>query len=403
MVTILLAALLCTQAPRVSERGVDQVRTAGDGYLGALLGTSGDLVRFAVTRDWLGRHDPDQLRRIEADEDRDRDSLRTRLLDRIADWKRQRPDAADLNFFLDDQAERHAQPPPAGERSQFVVLEIPRRRVRRSYVQPDERKRIALLAWREGLADVERRSVADLERELTANGVATDGTPDLSDRVPPVADTAEQWAARQALVEYRRLRPLDFQALGDAVFRTDDAAARPDPGALLGGLASGGGLLGGGLLGGDLADLPGSRPPPRRRQDSPITPKAVRAATAAAEQADARAVRLTALDPDLSAGPVHVETVLLARMPDGSWRAVYRDRASVDPATVDADAVQAIAADPQVERLSGMLGGLGAGMPERALRTGAAVQQATQRVNQRLLEFVSSHDGDLVRPNVVLP
>jgi hypothetical protein len=290
-----------------ADLAVDQVSLrGGPRLLGAVLGREADgTLAIAVGRAWLKKTHPKFYEQALRDETVETRAALTELRDRIADWRKSRPDERELDFFLGREAERvesELKAFEAGTRSevaQFMVLDLAPGKIEHVVNQPPQRKRVAAAAWREGLADVETRSVAGLSQELTKlKADQVDDADALLDSLPPRRQNEAAWAARRAIVEYRFRKPLDFQGTGDVVVRAGDAPKAVDLAQLIDGILK---SVGGDALG-DLADPPaaggGSRKPPRNNGSAE---KWLATATRMAEADGVEGFRVTRVEQDLAA------------------------------------------------------------------------------------------------------
>lgn len=387
MLAIGTACRAQTTALPLTELGVDLVAVkGGPRLLGAILERTPDgTVRIAIQREWLQAANVRFFEKCVQDEAvATRDSV-AQLRERLDAWKKRRADDAELLLFLKQESTRveqwlaQADPPAQRPVPQFLLLEFPKTRVERIYVQPASRKQLALVAWRERLANVENQSVSSLARNLRKQGVNDPAAQrvDLSERLPSRPQDEKEWAARMAVVEYAYRRRIDFQGTGDLVVRTDEAAPRPDLGRLAAGMFK---SQLAGLLDTDANGKP--KVASRKWWD---------AATKSAEQEQVSGFRITRVDQDLTARRVSVESRFVARMPDGSWLTVWTHAETADASKPRPDLEKRISQDPQVSqalKLAQAAGlTLGAEQLEPVLRIGAATMESQQTADDRFLEF----------------
>jgi hypothetical protein len=219
--------------------------------------------------------------------------------------------------------------------------------------------------------------------------------------LPPRRQNAAAWAARQAIVEYRFRKPLDFQGMGDAVVRAGDAVKVDDFAPLIGELLK---LVAGGDA---LDDLVGPRPAGGARNPTGTSPpgeKWLASAVKIAESENVTGFRVTRVGQDLAARRAAVETCFVARLADGSWKKVWQHTAAADASKPRPDVEQQIENDPRVRaalQLFKSLGGDGDEQIKRAIRFGAATQEAQKEADSRFFEFRDSHlrqlDGPVLR------
>lgn len=387
----------------------------GPRLLGHLLdrGADGALV-VAVQRDWLAGRFPAYLTTIEKEAAELRLAQARQLPERIRRWIEQRdvPAAHDnvvdqgLVHVLKEQLERADAELKALEKnvgtdekadgeevstevSQFVLVSVPSDEVQFVYVQPAQHRRIALFAWQQRFRDVEERSALALARELQEAGVSLNQPVNLADRFPSTPDDDRQWAARQAIFEHAVGRRLDFQGIGETLFRTDHEAGPPDLERLLTELLQT--QLQQGVL--ELLGADAKPDVPQRRFDVAIT---------AAEREDKLGFRVTRLAHDVAGGQARVEVCFVARMPDGSWETIWQHSESADATVARSELEQQIAEDPRVQQVFGVLDSLagaeGARLRESALRFAAATMAAQEKARTTFLEFRGLYAQRLDRP-----
>ena len=403
-----------------SDLAVDAVRLrSGERLLGAALGESKDgTLQMAVQRKWLRDALPEYYRSVVADEAAEQRVITKKLVERIDQWVREveaRPGSENasrqlLGFLQDqrqqlkdlleqlqsDEGERDS---AAGLDTQFVLLDLSRNRIASRMIQTPERRRIALLAWRERFREVETQSADQLREALESRkiDVADNGDPvDLSDRVPPAAQSDDEWAARQAIVESGFGQLLEFQGTGGALFRTDGGAAQVDVAAMLPQLLES-------QLTSQLADLlaePGFGNAGSGRRKPAVKSAALGPAIREAEQFGRRGFRVTQLDLDLNGGRARVTEQFVAKLPGGDWKVVWSETVAEDARKARGAAEEQIANDPQVKqllRIAEQLGGAG-GQAKTAVRFGAATMAAQQSAAARFFRFRDRHTQRLDGP-----
>jgi hypothetical protein len=405
-----------------TDLAVDVVRLrSGERLLGAVFGNLPDgTVRMAVQRGWLRETLPEYYRSVVADEAAAQRSVTEGLIERIDRWVSEveaRPgsgnESRQLLGFLKDQRQQlqerldqlKADSGEGGVRkgldTQFLLLDLPRNRVASRFVQPAERRRIALLSWRERFREVETQTVDQLLEALESRkiDVADDGQPvDLSDRVPPEAQSDVEWAARQAIVEFVLGQRLEYQGISGALIRTDGDAPQVDLAAVLPQLLQS-------QLTSQLADLlnePGlgnaavGKAKPAGAKSTAALGPAIRGA----EQLGRRGFRVTQLDLDLPRGQARVTEQFVARLPGGNWKVVWSEMVTEDARKARDAAEEQIANDPQVKQLlqlAEQLGGAG-DQVKTAVRFGAATMAAQQAASARFFAFRDRHTQRLDGP-----
>jgi hypothetical protein len=351
-------------------------------------------VTIAVRREWLQQHDQVLHDEQAAREVEQRAESRRQLTTRIRAWLDERKDDVELSAILRRELETFEQQPadnvkPDAKPSEFLLIELPAERVRRVFAQPPERRQVGLVAWEAGLDGVERQTFVQLAQRLDEQKIDwRTKVVDLTDRLPRGAMQDErEWAARQAVYEYAFRKRVEFQGTGDLVLRTDSGAAPAIGPDLLNGLL-------GGNLGADLADLLGTG-----GADKPKRKSWRETVVEAAEKEGVRGCRITRMASDLATKQVTVEQTFLARMPDGSWEAIWTHSETLDAAKERKDLEERIRQDPQVAeafKLFEQLGG--AGNVETAVRFGAATMEAQQRADDRFFEFKDRYTAQLDGP-----
>ena len=404
------------------ELAVDVVRLrAGERLRGAVFGELPDgTVRMAVQRGWLRETLPEFYRSVVADEAAAQRTVTEGLIERIDRWVTEveaRPghgnESRQLLGFLKDQRqqlqERLDRLKAGNEEggvangldTQFVLLDLPRSQVASRFVQPAERRRIALLSWRERFREVETQTVDQLREALKSRkiDVADDGQPvDLSDRVPPETQSEVEWAARQAIVEFVLGQRLGYQGISGALIRTDGDAAQVDLAAVLPQLLQS-------QLTSQLADLLnqpglGNAGAGKSKPADSASTAALGSAIREAEQLGRRGFRVTQLDLDLSRGQARVTEQFVAKLSTGDWKAVWSETVTEDARKVRGAAEEQIANDPQVKQLlqiADQLGGAG-DQVKTAVRFGAATMAAQQTAAARFFAFRDRHTQRLDGP-----
>lgn len=375
----------------LARRGVDMLALRdGPTLLGSIVNrdTSGT-VRIAVERRWLKEAHPKfYAQAAEQETAAVRDAYLT-LRARLRDWMKARADDKDLLPFLTSEMKRieaalakMADGPPAAE-TQFLLVEVPARQIRRGYRQPAHRKQIALVAWRERLAGIEHRDVDDLLRELQEKGIdPAKQQVDLSDRLRPLPETERQWAARRAIIEYEYGKRLDYQGTGELMVATGDDSKPVPIAQIVAGLYQA-------RVGRQLADL--LEPNAGKSGVGHGPPKWLEAAMRSAAEQGVSAIRFTRVEPDLEAKRVSVEENFLARMPDGSWETVWSWTETSDASQPRLELEKEIARDPRVQNALKAVRGLGLVAGEEsiglAVRFGAATAEASRTTAESFTEF----------------
>lgn len=382
---------------------------------GSVLGREADgTLAFAVGRDWLKKTHVQFFEKILSDETAETRAALIELRDRIIEWRRDRTPENEFDFFLKKESDRVEQTLKAidagtyAEDAPFMVLDLAPAKIERVVNQPPQRKRIALAAWRERLADVETRSTNSLMQELKKLKIdPVDDADFLLELLPPRRQNESAWAARRAIVEYHFLKPLDFQGRGDLVLRTGQQINAANAGQLFADLLKS-------LGGNPLSDLlgpeagpgtgPGAGNAGKKTTGRPQPENWLASAAKVAETERISGFRVTRSEEDLAAKRIAVETRFVARMPDGSWKTIWQRVETADAAKARADAEQQIMQDPQIRAALDLVKSIGLGGDEQfklAVRFGAATQEAQKQADSRFFEFRDRHlhrlDGPVLR------
>ena len=415
----------------------DLISVAGAGEIrGAVVKRFPDgSLDVAVQRDWLETSAPEAAEVLGAQERRQTKTVmealakrlaatiaplpesRTRTLgllrreaDRVDDWLAAAEQASDRDAAArsadDEGADRPIRPRAArrGD-SQFTLLRIAPKLVKKVRPSGQDAQRIARWAWSERLEDVEGRSAADLTKELQGRGIdPLSPPPGLGDRLPPLPQDDREWAARMALVEDALGDVVAFQGFGDTVVKAGEAEGGlagllPQLGQLLGG---GNGALGGlgldeilgGLQGGGLPGVP-AIPPATPGGANPAGKQPERwLLSARAQAADAGHYRATRVNVDAANGRAEVESVFEVRMPDGSWETIWREVRAADAARANEAVVERITADERINGLLQTIRGIGLvneASIMQAIRVGAATSTAQGEIDTAFNDFRSRH------------
>ena len=320
--------------------------------LGAIVSRDAEgVVTIAVRRAWLEKTAPAFYAEQQQRETNAWQKAESELPRRIEKWIEERPEDENLVFFLKQELTRLKQaekePADGEEAAQFMLISVPAKRIRVVRRQEAGRRQLALVAWRENLDDVEERPALELSRELQQKEIdPAEEQVDLSDRLTGLPDDHEQWAARQALIEYGYDRRLDFQGHGDALFRTGQGVDAPDVSQLLGGLLKS-------PLSGGLEELLGGT---AKKQ-------------------------------------VSVESRFVARMPKGDWRTIWTYVETADARKERPGLQERIAADPRAKQALALVDAVGGESGAMALKVAAATMEAQQHADSKFFTFRRRYDG----------
>jgi len=382
----------------INRLGVDVVTLAdGQQLRGAVYSRQkGNGLVLVVERSWLKGALPQFYSQQQQLEKQRQEKIREQILPRLDAWIKRREGDRQLLLYLEEQRTRLSQ--PAGDNPRramepgFIFVELAARDVRRTYVQPVDRKQVAMVAWQEQLENVSSRSAASLAGELKEKEVVdiAGQRVDLSFQLPPLPDDDRQWAVRVAIIEYLFGIHVSFQGNGSMMVRTDEKAALPDAGQMIARMLEQ-------QLSRQLADLlPRGRP----AAEKPWQQEVIQVADG--EQVNAARVLL--LKQDMRAQRVTVESHFLARMPTGRWEAVALHRQVVVVGGAQPELQARVEADPQVQKVLSVFAVLGLEKNDPriqlALRFGVATDIALQGVNKQFGEAQLPFGQQLERPPV---
>ncbi len=382
---------------------VDAVLLANGKFLYGIVTQRNDgEIRMVVRRSWLESNRPEIFRDAMAMKQAMETATNTQLADRIDQWlERTGEDKAILRVFLEDELKRVRQTGAARDTGEhkLVSLLIPVSDVDKVFTQTAEQHRIAGIAWKHNLKQVSVRTATSLSRELQRNGVdIANESFDFGDQLAGHPESAEQWAIRQALVEYEMTEPLRFQGTGTSFFRADQ---KPGMAQLIQQLTSAGSLKMLQQVGEEL-EIPEFMVGKEKRERQEKNWWKGPAETAARE--GVIVFQVTRLHQQLLEGNSSVSSHLFAQLPDGSWREVVSANARVNVANVKAEDVDFLRDDPRIKQVIETFGNSGLGniddRLEQALRQGAATNVALIRVRGQIGEFAGRYRERLDGPPV---
>ena len=393
--------------PREAQRfGVDIALLKGCVELwGAVLRRDEHELRMAVQRSWLAAKHPELMKQIDEDAAKQLAASRDELKERIEAWKTERAADTRLVAVLHRELVKLAKAvEPAGvPDSQFVVVTTPADRVRRVFTAPAASRKVAMVAWSERIERVEDTALTTL-KTVVEKKLAEKKNPDwrtapvdLSERLPTgQPQTADEWAARQAIFEYEYRQRLDFQGAGHFVIRVGEGADKPDLKTLFAKTAADAlqGELGG--LGLDLGLDPVEKP--KAASDWQST------AIEQAKTLQIKGFRVTRVPKITDSGPATVTVSFFARLSDGSYRSIWSHEATTNSATIKQEALVRLQQDPQVQEIQKIANALSLGNDATtAVRFGAAVQASLDASETRFFEFRQRYNNSLDGPPLVLP
>lgn len=377
--------------------------------VGLMLGDNPSEVFFACRREWMRAEDPHYAKRSAAIASEERKAYE-QLRDRLKPMVEMSANEKHV-FFLEQELERAQNwlDSETHTESELVLLIVPKRDVKRLQL-PEAARRLeffntAVWAWSKHLSEPENASVTSLREELQKQGIGLDviaDTPDLGRRFQAIPQSDLEWAARVAVVEYSRLRAIEFQGIQGMSIRIEPGKEADVASLLEKTLSRQTSSLLGELLGGKSSRKDGSS---EERSQNPLTAgTAVRWYDAPRSQLhdpEEHYFRTTEVTTDLPSGNVNVWSAFVVKLPDGTWSAVWKTEIDENASQGRADSIQRLNEDPQIQSLKNLLGGLGLASEEnlnRALQSGASTMQAQQEANHRFEKFRQRYLNQLDLP-----
>ena len=380
----------------------------------------GSGIEILVDRQWYAKTYPKRYAAHRVEEIAAQSQAKQDLLIRLEQWKatRNQPIDEKLNRFIDAEIQRLGMDDQAAADKDannedannedandeiapgsglFIWVRIPTSEVRKVYQQTPERHLIANLAWAHKIKGVSVRSYTALTRELAKQNVkANSPAVDLSTEYPARPQTKEEWSARVSICEFVLRKSLHFQGIGSMLTKVD-----PDAGANQAGMLQQ--LLQGGGMQAMLENLLGNQEPDN---GNALKPKEAwwKSATDAAEQVGCRGIRITRLAQDLTSPIVKVEEHFLAEISRGKWKSVFSTVGQADRDKIAKGDADFLKQDPQVGKIVGALGSLGAAnntQLDKALRQGVATQRAMENAEASILDFIDDYSQHVDGPPLI--
>lgn len=397
----LLLCLIPQDSAPISSRAVDYVSIRNRQPLFGIVlehAPKKPLV-VAVQRQWLRETQPEAYKEYREQESKRARHQRTVLIERLKVWIEERKDDEFFAEYLTKQltklrSEAQADKPQKEPTSQFMIVEIEAKYVRRVRPSAGARRAPLWLAFRERLKNIETKSGEDLLKELREKGLAIPKEPiDLSDRIPSKGDDKFQWAGRQAIIEqlYRE-NPLKMAGTPTQVFPEAKVGEQAD---VQGMVAK--------MLGQRVDDLlkefgePGGSSMNRGERTWQLQ------AVNEAKERKKRAAFVRIVHPDKDLKEAVVEGFLIGRMPDNTWRIVWKTKHSVKPESRP-ELEKELREDKQIKAILDAMQGLGNEEAVlKAIRFGAATKQANRFVDDAYVKWRDKYFDDLRQPGLLLP
>lgn len=383
----------------------------GTRLTGLMLGDNASEVFFACRREWMQTQDPQYSKRaatVANEERKAYEQLRDRLTPLVAANTNEK-----LASFLVQELGR-AQNWLASEthaESELVLLILPKREVKRLLLPEAPRRidlfNIAIWAWSKRLNTPEDASAASLREDLQKQGIGIEliaDTPDLGRRFQAIPQSDSEWTARLALVEYSRVRAIDFQGIQGMSIRIEPGT-EADVASLLQKTLS---QQTSSLLSELLGEKSSQKNTRDERSQNPLAAgtdlRWYDSPRSQLHNPEEHYFRTTEVATDLPSGNVNVRSAFVVKMPDGTWSAIWNTEVDDHTSKGRADSIQRLNEDPQIQSLKNLLGGLGLASDEnlnRALQAGASTMQAQQEANYRFEKFrqrfLNQLDGPILR------
>lgn len=402
-VCLLFFACLGEAAPPpvpVSQLTVDVVTLKpGASLRGAVLEQrpNGDCL-MVVSERWLKQHAATRYGEIVEKNAEQRRLAWQSLLERIGD-RLAAPDLTPrVKFFLEQEQTRVtrllAQPASPAE---FLWVELPKAEVVRIARPAIDRRRVGLLAWYAELADVEQRSAISLQKELKSLDFPLDGPlPDLGGKLSPREQSAREWEARLAVVEFGLSDdPLEFQGTGVTFLRVGGGRAIDWQAVLPGLFEQQMQQLFQELLG------PTQQPAAQEKESAGL-----KSAIEQARRLQRRSFRMTRVDATSDRAKVVVDSRLVVQVAEQDWQVVWSTRQATDSTAARPELEARIQADPQVQAILRSLQSLqvaGDDIVRTAIRHGAATMDAQSAADAEFFRYRDRYLARLDGPTLMLP
>ena len=363
---------------------------------GILLSQGSQTTKIAVRKAWLASKLPEfSTQHLEKEASLIKEG-RQKILQRLDQWKTDRKGDGNeaVIQFVDQNIRTLALDKPfEPDKFTFTVIELDATQVRRVYSQSDERHVIAGIAWQEKLPDVEERSFAFLKREVETRKIdVANYDVNLTEQLPGMLDSDEEWEIRKAIIEFILLPRLEYHGIGTMFYRKSGSA---NPLAIMQQMMRGGGFSQLNDLGKDLG-LPEFQDRRDDLDDNVWLERMIKTA----ESEDRRCFSVSSLSQGET---VLVETIVYVKAADKKWYPLKRFEAKEKLASQNADAINRIKQDPQVERVLKVAKQMGLNdenILDKAMRGGAATRKALQDVSSELEAFLEPYSFDVDIPPV---
>ena len=400
-VAVLLLFQSDHQVAPIKSRAVDYISVRNQLPLfGVVLEHGGTRpTRIAVQREWLKQERPKQYATYRQQEIDQSLEQRKVLLKRVSEWMKQRAADADLIEYLTEQKSvlEELNRVPEEPKTQFMLVTLPSKLVRRVQRSAGKRRQPLWLAYREKLQQIETRSAESLTEELLEKNLQVPKAPiDLSNRIPSSGDDTIQWAGRQAIIEQLYRKPIKMAGTPKMIVRDDNNGQPADAKMLIQK-----------LIQSQVDHLLDELSNPNGFGKKSAKPAWIEQAIAEAKKTDSRAVHVMLVTPDPTMREAVVEAFLIGRMPDDSWRVVWRTKQTATPGEdkqLEKQLEKQIREDEQVKSVLNEHGWLGqqAAMNE-AISFGAATMKAQRAAHDAYVHWRDPFFDRLDQPMLQLP
>ena len=384
------------QPATLAKRAVESLKSDGQLYVGLILKQTDNEVTIAVERNWLSAHDPEVFQQRMKEERQRIDKALLQFDLRFDQWRQSVADDDAFVTLLDQEQSRirAENEGPALQSKRFMLLTFPTSEIEKLKTRSVAKKRIAALAWKNNLEGVSFRSASDLKKELDAAGVDVDTAFfDLAHEIPAATLTDRQWKARQAMFEFQFRKHLEFQGQGELLFEVSDTV---DPTQLMTRMLAS-------SRGSQIQQLGRELGLPEFSQSTPQKkPNWIDEVTRKAAKQSCDGVLVKRIIDSTAPDRVAVEAVFLARTSELDLEPVLKFAHSSRLSTQSKQRIEDLAKDPQVQQAVNSLQQLGLGSGERlldrALRQGAATQEALTAVTDQINSVLSRHANRIEAP-----
>ena len=358
------------KAKSFRDRVVDKVTLAENTLLWGLV-LEKKPARLLVNTMWLKSQAADLFaNEIQPELRKDRELASASLADvlkkDIERLKQQTPDDLQRIGLLKEVVDRLL--PDDSEEPDYVIIEIPKVRLRNVETQADAHRELCRLAILNNIADIEETHWKSITQQLQA-------IPENARRIHASNPDSDDQLQRQrilAALDIRLSTAVRLIQSGDNVI---DEAAKPDLGAIMST-----------MLGGNVQDLLGEllNEGGTARKPNPTSGILPEAAQRIAESKGSSTVLLSGFSFQIASGSASVTRRLFRKVENSQWKLLFATQGTSTAADLKPGQVESIQNDPQIKEIAGLIEGLGLGGGQfaNALQMGAVVQNAMRNAEQ---------------------